>query len=166
MHFLKNKHLILAMFVAPALAVIAYFAVDHVVSEKPHAAVQGDSYKLKANSNCRYKSGLCTLENGDVEVMLRIEIIGHDKMLVLLSSALPLQSAVVSLVTDIDISGPIAMRIDSEEADVWSATLHGTPTETSMLRLALNISDTLYFAETSTIFIDYETAFPRENFSN
>lgn len=166
MHFLKNKHLILAMFIAPALAVIAYFAVDNVVSEKPHVAVQGDSYKLRANSNCRYKSGLCTLENGDVEVRLRIEIVGHNQMLVLLSSALPLQSAVVSLVTDIDSSEPTVMRIDPEEPDIWSATLYSTPTETSMLRLALNISDTLYFAETSMIFIDYETTFPRENFSN
>ncbi|NOQ87942.1 MAG: hypothetical protein GQ550_03380, partial [Gammaproteobacteria bacterium] len=55
MQILKNKHLILAMFVAPVLAIIAYSSVDTIVSEQPQAAMQGSSYKLAAKSNCRYQ---------------------------------------------------------------------------------------------------------------
>ena len=165
MQLLKNKHLILAMFVAPALAIIAYFAVDHVVSEEPHSAIQGSSYMLVAKSNCRYKSGICTLENGDVEVKLRVENLGHNQVLVLLSSVLPVQSAIISLVDELDSRAPKSMTLSTEQPDVWSATLYKTPVEGSILRLALNISGTHYYAETTTVFIDYETSFSQKNFS-
>lgn len=170
MDFLKNKHLILAMFVAPLLAVFAYFAVDQVVSEEPHTAVAGSSYKLAAKSNCRYKSGLCTLENGDVEVNLRVEIIDNSRATVFLSSVLPLQNALVSFVDDPGYETvspePTPMLASLEQADVWSASFDKVPSDNSILRLALSISDTLYYAETTTIFIEYETSFSRDNFSN
>ncbi len=38
---LTNKHVVIAMLVAPVLAVIAYFAVDASVSEAPKAAQPG-----------------------------------------------------------------------------------------------------------------------------
>lgn len=166
MQFLKNKHLIMAMFTAPALAVIAYFAVDHVVSETPHAAVQGSSYKLAAKSNCRYKSGICTLENGDVKVNLHAETTADNRLELSLISVMPLQSVIVSLADDIDSTEAMAMIATTEQPVVWSASIDMMPTEKSVLRLALSISDTLYYAETTTVFIDYETSFPRENFSN
>lgn len=169
MQFLKNKHLIMAMFIAPALAVIAYFAVDHIVSEVPHAAVEGSSYKLAARSNCRYKSGVCTLENGDVEVKLHAEAVGN-KLKIILSSVMPVQSVLVSLVDEAgyesESTEPTAMITSAEQPGTWSASINKIPSDTSILRLALSISDTLYYAETTTVFIDYETSFPRENFSN
>lgn len=180
MGFLKNKHLILAMFIAPLLAVIAYFAVDQVVSEKPHAAVDGVSYKLVAKSNCRYKSGICTLENGDIEVKLRVEIIDNSRAEVFLSSELPVQSALVSFVDDLGYEAisdesinsesinhkPKLMVASVEDPGTWSVVIDSVPTEKSTLRLALRISDTLYYAETAAAFIEYETSFSRENFSN
>jgi len=166
MQFLKNKHLILAMFVSPVLAVIAYFAVDSFVSEKPHAAVQGDSYKLAAKSNCRYKSGMCTLENGDVEVKIRVETSGQNKILVLLDSVVHVQSAIISLVDESGNSKPTPMIFNTEKENTWSATFNKIPSEENILRLALNISGTHYYAETTTVFIDYETSFSRDNFSN
>lgn len=54
---LTNKHVVIAMLVAPVLAVIAYFAVDASVSEPPKAAQPGQSYPLAVRSNCRYTSG-------------------------------------------------------------------------------------------------------------
>jgi len=69
---LTNKHLIIAMIVAPILAVIAYYGVDRVVSETPHKAVKGQSYPLAAKSNCRYKSGECTLKNGDISLTINV----------------------------------------------------------------------------------------------
>ena len=179
MGFLKNKHLILAMFVAPLLAVIAYFAVDQVVSEKPHAALDGESYQLIAKSNCRYKSGLCTLENGDIEVKLRVEIIENSRAEVFLSSEFPVQNALITFVDDSDYETishesisdesinhePKLMVASAEHSDTWTTVFDSVPTEKSTMRLALKISDTLYYAETTAIFIEYETSFTRGNFS-
>ncbi|MES0327310.1 MAG: hypothetical protein ABUK13_03870, partial [Gammaproteobacteria bacterium] len=109
MQFLKNKHLIMAMFIAPTLAVIAYFGVDFIVSEKPHVAVQGESYKLAAKSNCRYKSGICTLENGDVEVKVHAQAMGNNQIKIILSSVVPLQSALISFVGEGENAEPTAM---------------------------------------------------------
>ncbi|MEO1479737.1 MAG: hypothetical protein AAFV01_14285, partial [Bacteroidota bacterium] len=41
-------------------------------SEKPHEAVDGQAYPLRVMSNCRYPSGECELENGDVRVRLTL----------------------------------------------------------------------------------------------
>ncbi len=170
MQFLKNKHLILAMFVAPMLAIIAYFSVDYFVSETPHAAIQGNSYKLAARSNCRYKSGICTLENGDIEVKLRAESAGYNQFKLSVISAVPVQSVLVSFIdensSEKENSPPIAMLADTQQLNVWSANIKMFSSDKSLLRLALNISDTLYYAEVTTIFINFETSFPRKNFSD
>ena len=100
MQILKNKHLILAMFVAPVLAIIAYFSVDSIVSEKPQAALQGSSYKLAAKSNCRYQSGNCTLKNGDIEVQIRARRIAGKEIELSMFSELPVQNAIISYVVD------------------------------------------------------------------
>ena len=173
MHFLKNKHLIMAMFIAPILAVIAYFAVDNVVSEEPHAALEGASYQLVAKSNCRYKSGICTLENGDVEVKVRLEATDGGQAKVFLNSVLPVQHALISFTDDVDYekisSEPVQLRllreVGTEQTNLWSGIINTVPTSNSVMRLVVSISDTLYYAETTSVFIDYETSFSRENFS-
>ena len=66
--FLASLAIVIALLVAPVLALIAYFAVDAVVAEKPEKALAGSSYPLVAKSNCRYASGRCSLENGDVQL--------------------------------------------------------------------------------------------------
>lgn len=166
MQILKNKHLILAMFVAPTLAIIAYFSVDYIVSEKPQAALQGSSYKLAAKSNCRYQSGMCTLKNGDIEVHLSARRISEQGVELTMHSELPIQKALVSYVTDYITSAPENMNAATADMDDWHVTLYLDEPEKSTLRLALNISDSTYFAETTAIFMDYETVFSRENFSN
>ncbi len=152
----------MAMFIAPVLAIIAYFAVDHVVSETPHVAIPGDSYKLLAKSNCRYESGTCTLKNGDIEANIKVEKINDNQVELVLRSELPIQGVIISFVEADKISEPISMKATD---DGWRATLDKINSDQSILRLALNVSGTLYYAETTTIFFDYETAFSRENFS-
>ena len=168
MNILKNKHMILAMFVAPVLAIIAYFSVDYMVSEKPQAARQGASYKLAAKSNCRYQSGVCTLKNGDIEVHIRAHRIvdkeGYKGIEMSMRSERPIQHAIISHVADDIASEPVAMNAASAEMKDWKVMLYLADPEKSILRLALNISDAMYYAETTAIFIDYETSFSRENF--
>ena len=169
MNILKNKHLILAMFVAPVLAIIAYFSVDYMVSEKPQAALQGGSYKLAAKSNCRYQSGVCTLKNGDVEVSIRAQRIDAKAVELTMQSELPVQQAIISYVTENFESEPAQMAVLNNpiSADTSDRViiLQLDDPEKSMLRLALNISDVMYYAETTAVFVDYKTSFSQDNFS-
>jgi len=165
MNILKNKHVVVAMIVAPILAIIAYFAVDHVVSEKPQTALQGGTYKLAAKSNCRYQSGVCTLKNADVEVKIRARRIGAQEVELTMQSVLPVQNAIISFVGEDIPSTPERMNAVNTDMDEWQATLYLNDPEKTILRLALNISDATYYAETTAVFIDFETPFSRENFS-
>ena len=55
----KNKHVLIATLMAPVLALIAYFGVNALVGEKPHAAEAGQSYVLVEKPNCRPKKLRC-----------------------------------------------------------------------------------------------------------
>ena len=165
MNILKNKHMILAMFVAPVLAIIAYFSVDYMVSEKPQAAQQGATYKLAARSNCRYQSGACTLNNGDVEIHIRAQRIDKKTVDLVMHSELPMQHAVVSYVAENFASEPTLMDASSAESSDWRVRLVLDDLSNSTLRLAFTIADTVYYAETSAVFVDYETSFSRDNFA-
>ena len=166
MNILKNKHVILAMFVAPVLAIIAYFATDYVVSEKPHQAQQGISYKLAAKSNCRYQSGQCTLYNGDVEVNVRAERINGSLIELSLHANMPLQNALVSSVVANEETEPVVMQPAVSEENTWRAKFDIVDVEKSSLRLVLELSGLLFYAETPAVFIDYDTTFSRDNFSD
>lgn len=153
------------MFVAPVLAIIAYFSVDYVVSEKPQAAIQGGTYKLAAKSNCRYQSGVCTLKNGDIEVQLHARRIDERMVELSMHSDLPIQNAIISYVVGEIASQPVAMNTESAEAGDWYVIIELSDPNNSQLRMALSIADVMYYAETTAVFIDYETAFSRDNFS-
>lgn len=163
LYLLKNKHLILAMFIAPVLAILAYFATDYIVSEKPQMAQQGDAYKLAANSNCRYQSGVCTLKNGDIEVSVRARRVDANKLELIVSSEFDIQSALILFVNDRkdNKSKPVAMKAESKNS--WKIKLNKNEDENT-LRLALGIGSSLYYAETTAIFIDYKTSFSRDSF--
>jgi len=165
MGFFKNKHVILAMFIAPLLAIIAYFAVDHIVSEKPQQMKQGQTYKLAANPNCRYPSGQCTLRNGDIEVQVRVERVTDTAAKLVLQSNTPVAHALASFAAGADEPQPKTLYRSATEADTWNAEFRQAELENSTLRLALEIADSIFYAETPAAFIDYETTFSRENFS-
>ena len=75
-----NKHVVVAMLVAPILAILAWFAVDALVSERPHVAHEGGAYRLAAKPSCRYASGMCELENADLKISIRPESLSSDSM--------------------------------------------------------------------------------------
>lgn len=153
------------MFVAPVLAIIAYFSVDYMVAEKPQAAIEGGAYKLAAKSNCRYQSGACTLKNGDIEVQMIATRINDREVELNMQSELPIQNAIISYVVGDLASEPVAMLNGAAAAD-WSVILDLPEPEDTRLRLALSIADTMYYAETTAVFINYETSFSRDNFSD
>ncbi len=161
---LTNKHVIIAMIVAPILAVIAYFAVDHYVSEKPHQAVKGASYPLVAKSNCRYESGKCTLQNGDIKVSITAEIIGATAANILLESNIALQGAKIALAQEGKNSTPLNMTSQHNESTQWVVSVTPDLLDNTQLQLALSINDTVYFGEVSTVFANYKTGFSQKNF--
>jgi len=164
MSFLKNKHMMVAMFVAPVLAILAYVATDFVVSEKPSAAKEGQSYRLAADSNCRYESGVCTLKNGDIELRLRAERVSENEVSLTLLSSKDIKEVLISFN---EIDQPFApIKMHRGEKNAWQANLLLKSSENSILRLVVDIAGSSYFAETSAVFVDFSTSFSRDNFSS
>ncbi|WP_075187090.1 hypothetical protein [Teredinibacter haidensis] len=163
---LKNKHLILAMFIAPILAIIAYVAVDYRLSETPTAAVAGDSYKLAAKSNCRYKSGVCTLHNADIKLTLSAERKSATEVVLSIAANLPVQKILIAVYDGSGDAPPTDMQPLSADWTGWTKTVRIEEPQSSSLRLVVNIDGATYFAETSAVFVDFETGFSRDNFSN
>jgi len=162
----SNKHVVIALLVAPVLALISYFAVDRMVSEAPHAAQVGASYPLVEQSNCRYSSGACDLSNGDVAVHLTVESLEAGTMLLSLSSSVALEGAKVALVqtgapatTATSRDAPVVMRSMTEAGLAWTVRLPSDNAESARLRLVLSAAGTLYFGEAQLTFVRYETAF-------
>ena len=153
------------MIVAPVLAIIAYFSVDHVVSEKPSAAKDGATYKLAAKSNCRYQSGLCTLKNADIELVIRAKRIDERTVELVLTSELEVEDVLISLANSEADARPVKMQVKDGQRDVLHVTFDNFDPKRSVLRLAAGIAGSMYYAETTAVFVDYETAFSRDNFS-
>ena len=76
MSVLRNKHVLVSALVAPLLALMAYFAIDHFMGETPHAAVEGRSYPLVEKPGCRWESGSCGLKNNEFELDMVYERLG------------------------------------------------------------------------------------------
>ncbi|MFZ3521397.1 hypothetical protein L2D39_23340 [Vibrio harveyi] len=156
----KNKHFIIALLIAPILSLIAYFGTDMALSEKPHAAKEGESYKLASKSNCRYTSGLCDMENGDFKVKFRSEKLTQDSLELSLHAAYPLEGVKISVVDSKEQNAqPIDMKPADQAGQNWTITLPKPASAESWLRVAIQSEGTLYYGETQTAFVKYETLF-------
>jgi len=148
-----NKHVVVAMLVAPVLAIMAWFAVDHFIGEKPHAAKPGAAYSLIAKSNCRYDSGQCDLANGDFELTLRPADITATGAVLELVSRFPLQSATVALVEASNDNPPSALAPSDANSLHWQGAIDRPRNETSSVRIAVVAQETTYYAEVPVVFM-------------
>jgi len=160
MNFFKNKHVVIAMLVAPILALISYFSVDAFVAETPHAAKAGEHYALLEKSNCRYASGKCDLKNGDVELTIKPEWITNDRLKLTINSSTPLQNIISARVNVLgeEVSTNKLNSIDKNGFS-WSTELLTPDADLERLRIAIAINKTWYYADTALKFIHYEAAF-------
>ena len=149
----KNKHVVIAMLVAPVLSIMAWFAVDYFLSERPHAAKEGAAYTLIAKSNCRYDSGQCDLENADFELNIRPMSVTSSSVQLELTSAFPLQSATLGLVNNDIPAAPAAMRATSGQALHWTARIDRPSGESSTIRVAVTSDGSTWYAESPVIFL-------------
>jgi hypothetical protein len=149
----KNWHVIIAMIVAPILAVLAWLAVDYFVAERPHAAKEGAAYSLIAKSNCRYDSGQCDLENSDLKLSIRPMSITSDSMQLELTSAFPLQSATLGLVNNGIPARPAEMKPTTGESLRWTTRIDRPDAETSTIRVAVTADGSTWYAEIPVTFL-------------
>ena len=152
----KNKHVVVAMLVAPVLSILAWLAVDYFVGERPHAAKPGDAYLLVAKSNCRYDSGQCDLANEDFEITLRATRIGDARMTLELLSKFPLQQSTIGVVESGIEATPLPMDEMDTNAMRWVATLSRPDSAESTLRIAVLAVGVTYYAEVPVTFLQLE----------
>lgn len=146
--FFTNKHVVIALIVAPILAILAWFAVGQFAGEKPKAAQQGKSYSLVEKSNCRYESGHCDLQNEDFKLALELQ--GLD---LVLQSAHSLQGVMISVGSPEQELPPVAMTAVDEKGMNWRYTLADLPATTDRIRLVASTPQNSYFADAATMFI-------------
>ena len=79
---------------------------------------------------------------------------------------LPLQNVLVSSVVADEETDPVVMQPAVSEENTWRAKIDIFDVEKSALRLVLELSGLLFYAETPAVFIDYDTTFSRDNFSD
>ena len=149
----KNKHIVVAMLVAPVLAIMAWFAVDYFVAERPHAAQEGATYKLLAKSNCRYASGECDLENNEFELSLRPEMLSASSVALALSSSHHLDTAVIGFV-DAASDAPAPMTQTDNAGKEWQVLLPRSGTADATIRLAVTAQGATWFAEVPTVWLE------------
>ena len=150
----KDKHVIVAMLVAPILAIIAWFGVDQIVAEKPQAAVAGGTYTLLAKSNCRYDSGRCDLENADLKLTLVAISTDENSVDMQLDASRDLQGATLALVDGgVEQPGSRMAQVDGL-ATRWSTRLGIPSGEGSAFRIAVRAQDATFYTEVPTVFIE------------
>ncbi len=145
----RNKHVVIALLVAPVLALIAYFAVDSLVAEKPQKAIAGASYPLAAKSNCRYASGRCSLVNGD----LRVEIHSVDNALLISSSHAASMVRAALLDTEQINENHLDLKAVGNNHQ-WRGELPATDIHQMQLRIVVVVAGSRYFAEVGLQFTE------------
>jgi hypothetical protein len=149
---LSNRHVIIALLVAPLLSIGAWFAVGQLVGEQPHLAEAGRDYPLIAKSNCRYDSGRCALTNGNLELEIDVQARSSGWQLRLQASH-PLEGAVVAIEEAGSAAEPRAMRPDESSAQRWVLNLPALPGEGARLQLVAAAGGSRYFADTGSDFL-------------
>ena len=153
-----NKHVIVAMLVAPILAIFAWFSIDMMVSETPFEPVAGETYKLVEKPNCRWASGECELKNNNFEVRMVAEKIGDGQREVSLESSHPLDGVKFAIFKSapetVDReSTPTDMRPLDDSGLKWGLTIEEPRSELARFRLALRANEAMFFGEVSTTFM-------------
>ena len=147
-----NKHVIIAMIVAPILALLAWIAVGQFAGEEATPARPGQSYPLVEKSNCRYPSGACDLQNEDFRLRLSLEE-GPGGPQMLLSASHPLEGVVMSVALPDSEQLPSGMRASDGRGVEWRIGLDAAPSPAQRIRLVARAAGSSYFGDASTAFL-------------
>ncbi len=149
-----NKHVIIALLVAPLLAIIAWFGVDAIVADRAESAKPGEHYPLVARSNCRYESGQCDLVNNDFKLVIRVVEVRPGETTLALESEFLIANARLSVSSgDIEILATAVQESLSALPVQWIVTIASSPVPPDILRIAVTVQQSIYFAEVPVIFL-------------
>lgn len=148
-----NKHVIIAMIVAPILSILAWFAVGNFVGEQPEPAQAGLSYPLVEKSNCRYPSDGCELENSGFKLLMTYQEDGAGPAMIVRSSH-PLEGVVLGVGTVDKATQPSAMRAIDGQGLEWRIALAAKPGIDQRIRLVARAAGSSYFGEAGTLFME------------
>ena len=150
----KNKHVVVAMIVAPILAVLAWFAVGAMVGEQADVAEPGAAYPLVARSNCRWASGECELANNELEMTILPLELGAQYTRLSLDSEFPLAQATFALLSGGNEVVATAEHHTSPDAPVqMTVTIPAFADPEATLRVAVTVKESLYFVEVPVVFM-------------
>lgn len=148
-----NKHVIVAMIVAPILSILAWVAVGQFTGEQAAPARAGQSYPLVEKSNCRYASGACDLQNEDFTLRLSVEE-GPGGPQMVLSASHPLEGVVLSVSDAESAEPPSGMRATDGQGLEWRVGLGAMPSPQDRIRLVARAGGSSYFGDASTVFLE------------
>ena len=157
MSVFTNKHVVVALLVAPVLAIGAWYAVGLIGAETPQKAVPGQSYPLVAKSNCRYASGQCSLENGDIQFELVPETSGGVLSLIVTSNQ-SVGRVMLGLGEDDNPPKPEEAPYDAASLS-WIYKIQGGQAE--KLFFVAEIRGSRYFAKLDTVFFERLSTIPQ-----
>lgn len=150
----KDKHVIVALIVAPILAVLAWFAVGALVGEQAREAEPGAAYPLVARSNCRWESGECDLVNADLEMTILPLELGAQYTKLSLDSEFPLAQATFALLSNGSEIVASAEHDTAPDAPAqMTVTIPAFADPEAKLRVAVTVQESLYFAEVPVVFM-------------
>jgi hypothetical protein len=154
----KNKHVVIAMLVAPLLAIIAWYGVDAIVADRAESAKPGAHYPLVARSNCRYESGQCDLVNNDFKLVIRVVEVRPGETTLALESEFPIANTRLSISSgDYEVLATAVQESLSELPVQWIVTIASSPVPPAILRVAVTVQQSIYFAEVPVIFLQQQT---------
>ena len=133
-----NRHLKLAVVLAPFLAIGGYIAADYYSISAQQKQVL---LPLTGQDECHLVNARCLLTNGDLQVNLSVS----DSMLSLMSSH-PLDQVLVS----VNSKGPIAL-VQGKNALRWHSAEKINARGGNKLRLFIRIEKARYIAEVGVI---------------
>jgi hypothetical protein len=159
MSVFRNRHIIVALIVAPILALVAWFGVDHLFGERPQAAVAGRSYPLAEQPGCRWAGGACGLKNADFELRIGFTEAVPGGVVLQVDSAFPLDGVVAALVSaDGAEREPRPLRRAEPDGLTWTVKLQHPHVGQDRLRIAATAAGVQYFGEVATRFAQAEDA--------
>jgi hypothetical protein len=144
----KNKHVIVAMIVAPILAILSWYATGFIVDEKEHAMKDGAIYTLLVRPNCRWASGKCTLSNSDLKIDITGKYTSHTLELDI-KSPVPLSEIKIAY----DKKDKPQSMVYNTKKDVWQGILD-LKYKSQFINAVFVINNTVLYAQFPTTFLN------------
>lgn len=151
----KNKHVVVALIVAPILSIMAWYAIGQLAGEKPAAAEPGKTYKLVARSNCRYASGSCDLHNAGFQLTIEPDMLTASSVALTMTSSHALQGAALGLVESSTAEGePSPMTPSGNDGMRWQGLIPRPASSDQRIRVAVIAQGATWYAEVPVIFLE------------